>query len=133
LFLSLACALAGRAAAQDIASTDEGDIHGRVAILGEVKGMTEINLGGLLIVNVRDSGSRPPTEMKVDAGSAFKRVGKVRGINVKDGRALMGGGYTWFLLSPRQKGTHEVTVSYVNADKETVKQTYEVEVTEAND
>jgi hypothetical protein len=86
-----------------------------------------------LIVNVRDSGSRPPTEMKVDAGSAFKRVGKVRGINVKDGRALMGGGYTWFLLSPRQKGTHEVTVSYVNADKETVKQTYEVEVTEAND
>ena len=49
--------------------------------------------------------------MKVDAGSAFKRVGKVRGINVKDGRSLMGGGYTWFLLSPREKGSHEIKVS----------------------
>jgi hypothetical protein len=133
LVLSCACALAGQAAAQDITSTDEGEIHGRVAVLGEVKGTTEVNVGGLLIVNLRDSGSRPPTNMKVDAGSAFNQVGKVRGINVKDGRPLMGGGYTWFLLTPREKGTHEVNVSYVNADKVTVRQKYKVEVTEAND
>jgi hypothetical protein len=131
--LSCFAMLASVVFARDVGSTYEGEIHGRVAILGEVKGPTEINVGGLLIVNIRDSGSRPPTDMKVDVGSAFKRVGQVRGINVKDGRPLMGGGYTWFLLSPRQKGTHQVKVSYVNADKETVRQKYIVEVTEAND
>ena len=100
-----------------------------MATLGDTKAPTEVNVGGLLIVNIKDSGSRPPRDMKVDVGRAFKRLGKVRGINVKDGRPLMGGGYTWFLLTPREKGTHEVTVSYISADNEPVKNSYKVEVT----
>ena len=46
-----------------------------------------------------------------------------------ESQGFMGGGYTWFLLTPREKGAHEVNVSYINADNETVKQTYKVEVT----
>jgi hypothetical protein len=132
-FLALPVIIVGAALAQDEGSTYEGQIHGRVATLGDTKTPTEVNVGGLLIVNIKDSGSRPPREMKVDVGRAFKRLGKVRGINVKDGRPLMGGGYTWFLLTPREKGTHEVTVSYINADNEPVKKSYKVEVTAEQD
>ena len=38
-----------------------------------------MNTGGLVIAIVRDSGSRPPQNIKVDAPRAFRALGVVRG------------------------------------------------------
>jgi len=69
----------------------------------------EINVGGLLIVEIPDSGSRPPQNMGVKTSANFEQLGKLRGINTdrKSGRPLMGGGYTWFLFTPKSESKAE--------------------------
>ena len=69
----------------------------------------DINVGGLLIIEIPDSGSRPPQNMSVKTGEAFERLGQLRGINTdkKSGRPLMGGGYTWFLFTPKTASKSE--------------------------
>jgi hypothetical protein len=73
---------------------------------------TSVNVGGLVIAIVRDSGSRPPQDIKVSASDSLKPLGTVRGVQNDDGQALMGGGYTWHLFQPTSAGDATVEVAY---------------------
>jgi len=96
---------------------------------GEAK---EVNNGGLVIVRVQDSGSRPPQDINVNVDDRFQKLGQVRGVAEKDGKALMGGGYTWILLKPVREGESIVAVSYKQNDGgDVVKKEFKVNVTAA--
>lgn len=88
-------------------------LSGVVLKLSEVTGQEfHVNLGGLVIVIVRDSGSRPPQDIKVDAPRSFQPLGVVRGTQTDKGEALMGGGYTWYLFTPVTSTAATIKVSY---------------------
>jgi hypothetical protein len=70
------------------------------------------NVGGLVIVVIRDSGSRPPQDISVAAPEVLQPLGVVRGVQNDEGVALMGGGYTWHLFTPTTKGEAVVNVAY---------------------
>ena len=61
-----------------------------------------VNVGGLVIVVIRDSGSRPPQDVSVVAPDSLEPLGVVRGVQNDQGVALMGGGYTWHLFKPAE-------------------------------
>lgn len=92
-----------------------------------------VNVGGLLIIEIPDSGSRPPQDMSVKTGGAFEQIGKLRGINTdrKSGRPLMGGGYTWFLYTPKKESKAEdVEVKWTpNGGGGPKTKTYKLEIT----
>jgi hypothetical protein len=71
-----------------------------------------VNVGGLVIAVIRDSGSRPPQDMAVVASESLTALGIVRGVQNDQGQALMGGGYTWHLFQPTKAGDATVKVSY---------------------
>jgi hypothetical protein len=71
-----------------------------------------VNVGGLVIVVVRDSGSRPPQDVSVVAPDLLEPLGVVRGVQNDQGVALMGGGYTWHLFKPVKAGPATVKVAY---------------------
>ena len=117
-------------------SANEGEgevVAGNVIILGKPSAVAkEVNNGGLVIVRVPDSGSRPPQDIKVEAGRQFQRLGQVRGVAQKGGKPLMGGGYTWILLKPLNDGEGTVVVSFrANDGGNVVKREYKVNVTAA--
>src|SRR5262245_20261739 len=90
-------------AAEPAAATE---VSGRVLICKDV--MTEptgpVNWGGLIIVEIRDSGSRPPQDIKVDAGKCVP-MGHVRGVATsREGKPMMGGGYMWYLFKAPAEG-----------------------------
>src|SRR5262245_44186288 len=66
----------------------------------EIEQPQSINVGGLVIAVVRDSGSRPPQDVAVVASEQLTPLGTVRGVQNDEGMALMGGGYTWHLFRP---------------------------------
>src|SRR5262245_17927622 len=70
-----------------------------------------VNVGGLVVAIVRDSGSRPPQNIKVDAPREYKALGVVRGTQNEQGQALMGGGYTWYLFTPVTAGDTTIKVN----------------------
>ena len=86
-------------------------LQGRRAI--ETK---EVNNGGLVVVRVPDSSSRPPQDIIVDGGRQFQRLGQVRGVREQDGEPLAGGGYTWVLLTPINEGEGAIVLSYTPND-----------------
>ena len=91
------------------------DLSGYVVKLAEKTDTAEpqsVNVGGLVIAVVRDSGSRPPQDISVVASDDLQSLGKVRGVQNDHGQALMGGGYTWHLFQPTTAGEATVTVSY---------------------
>jgi hypothetical protein len=91
-----------------------------------------VNNGGLVIVRVQDSGSRPPQDIIVNVDDRFQKLGQVRGVAEKDGKALMGGGYTWILLKPVLDGEGIVAVSFkANDGGKVVKKEFKVNVTAA--
>ena len=97
------------------ALADEGQLYGAVIKLAEKTNLEEpqsINVGGLVIAVVRDSGSRPPQEVSVVASESLEKLGVVRGVQNDQGVALMGGGYTWHLFKPAKTGTATVKVAY---------------------
>lgn len=111
LILALASMLLGSSAF----AADAGQLSGYVVKLAEKTNMAQpqsINVGGLVIVVVRDSGSRPPQDISVVGSDALKSLGKVRGVENDEGLALMGGGYTWHLFKPTQAGNATVKVAY---------------------
>jgi hypothetical protein len=96
-------------------AADAGDISGYVIKLAEKTNTAEpqsINVGGLVIVVIRDSGSRPPQDVSVVAPDSLEPLGVVRGVQNDQGVALMGGGYNWHLFKPTKAGDATVKVAY---------------------
>lgn len=92
----------------------------------------EINAGGLVIVEVPDTQSHPTevAEPAISPDGSLQSFGKVRGIRTnKDGKPMMGGGYTWFLFKALAEGPAAVNVKYTpNGGGDPVDQTYQVNV-----
>ena len=101
-------------------SAEESKLSGYVVKLGDKTNTAEptsVNVGGLVIAIIRDSGSRPPQDMKVTASKTLKPLGTVRGVQNDEGLALMGGGYTWHLFQPTSAGDATVKIAYTeNSD-----------------
>ncbi len=94
---------------------DKGELSGYVVTLAEKTDQDKplsVNVGGLVIVVVRDSGSRPPQDVSVVASDSLEVLGVVRGVQNDQGVALMGGGYTWHLFKPAKAGAATVKVAY---------------------
>jgi hypothetical protein len=91
-------------------------VSGRVLILKDIakEPTSPVNWGGLIIVEIHDSGSRPPRDIKVDAGKCLP-LGHVRGVATnRDGRPMMGGGYMWYLFkAPAEGDSVAIEASYV--------------------
>lgn len=119
----------------NILAQDKPQLSGTILKLSEISDKPfTVNVGGLVIAIVRDSGSRPPQNIKVDAPREFKALGVVRGTQNEQGQALMGGGYTWYLFTPRTANETTIQVSYVeNGDGgKKVERTYRVKVEKQN-
>jgi hypothetical protein len=108
------------------------EVSGRVLILRDVmpKPIGPVNWGGLIIVEIRDSGSRPPQDIKVDGGKCVP-LGHVRGVATnREGKPMMGGGYMWYLFkAPAEGESVAIEASYVpNAEPsvKAVKRHYQV-------
>jgi hypothetical protein len=96
-------------------SSSEHGLTGYVVKLAEKTNASEpqsINVGGLVIAVIRDSGSRPPQDVSVVASKSLEKLGVVRGVENDEGVALMGGGYNWHLFKPTKAGNATVKVSY---------------------
>lgn len=96
-------------------AAENGRLSGYVVKLAEKTDQAQpqtVNVGGLVIVVVRDSGSRPPQDVSVVAPDSLAPLGVVRGVQNDQGVALMGGGYTWHLFKPAQAGPATVKVAY---------------------
>lgn len=122
-------------------------VDGRVIILQRVEkpaapepgappadNLKEINVGGLVIVEVPDTQSHPTkVELpKATPDGSLQPLGKVRGIRTNDeGQPMMGGGYTWFLFKPVTVGSATLNVKYTpNGGGDPVDQTYELNIVE---
>src|SRR5690349_7370496 len=80
--------------------TGPDTLHGQVVILKEssIKPAGPVDPGSLIVVDIPDSGSRPPENIKVEGNGAID-IGHVRGVATNEkGESLMGGGYTWYLF-----------------------------------
>jgi hypothetical protein len=96
-------------------AADAGNLSGYVVKLAEKTDRDKalsVNVGGLVIVVIRDSGSRPPQDVSVVAPDSLEVLGVVRGVQNDQGVALMGGGYTWHLFKPVKAGDATVKVAY---------------------
>ena len=70
-------------------AADEALLSGYVIKLAEKTNLEEpqsINVGGLVIVVIRDSGSRPPQDVSVVASESLEKLGVVRGVAERRGR-----------------------------------------------
>ena len=109
---------ANRSVAEEQVAANKDLLKGHaltINVTSEGAPSTDINVSGLLIIEIPDSGSRPPQNMSVKTSRTFEQLGKLRGINTdrKSGRPLMGGGYTWFLFTPKNESkTEEVEVKW---------------------
>ena len=109
LVLIVACLISLPARAAEPAK-----LSGTILKLSEITDKEfNVNVGGLVVVIVRDSGSRPPQEIKVDPSKAFQALGVVRGTQDDKGQALMGGGYNWYLFTPVTAGETTIKVSFM--------------------
>jgi hypothetical protein len=114
LRLTLAIAI-GLLTLNTAAMAESTELSGSVVKLAEKSDTAQpvtVNVGGLVIAVVRDSGSRPPQNMAVVASDSLQALGIVRGVQNDQGQALMGGGYTWHLFQPTKAGDVTVKVSY---------------------
>jgi hypothetical protein len=115
-------------------AADASDLAGYVIKLADKTNTAEpqsINVGGLVIVVIRDSGSRPPQDVSVVAPDSLQPLGVVRGVQNDQGVALMGGGYNWHLFKPTKAGDATVKVAYTeNGDGgKRVERAYKLSVT----
>ncbi len=111
---TILCLVTLLALASSAQAADETKLSGAILKLSEItdKPFT-VNTGGLVVVIVRDSGSRPPQDIKVDAPRAFQALGVVRGAQDEKGQLLMGGGFTWHLFTPVTEGETTIKASYI--------------------
>jgi hypothetical protein len=113
---------------------ESAEVKGHVLILKEAtpEKAGTINWGGLIIVDIPDSGSRPPQDIQVDGGKCIP-LGHVRGVSTnRDGKPMMGGGYTWYLFkAPADARSVEIEASYTPNGQSTpksVKRRYQVQL-----
>jgi hypothetical protein len=103
---------------------DSAEVKGQVLILKEVtpEQAGRINWGGLIVVDIPDSGSRPPQHIQVDGGKCMG-LGHVRGVATnREGKLMMGGGYTWYLFkAPAETRSVEIVASYTPNGQSTPK------------
>ncbi len=132
LFAVVIAAVCSHAAADD--SKAPVEVAGRVLILKQVtpEPTGPVNWGGLIILEIPDSGSRPPQDVKVDDGKCTP-LGHVRGVATnREGRPMMGGGYTWYLFkAPAEGSSVEIEASYAPNGQSTpkpVKRHYQVKL-----
>lgn len=96
--------------------------------------LKEINVGGLVIVEVPDTQSHPTEAAlpKATPDGSLASIGKVRGIRTNNqGEPMMGGGYTWFLFKPVTVGSATLNVKYTpNGGGDPIDQTYELNIVE---
>jgi hypothetical protein len=128
--------LTNRSVAEEQTAANKDLLKGHaltINVTSEGAPSTDINVNGLLIIEIPDSGSRPPQNMSVKVSRTFEQLGKLRGINTdrKSGRPLMGGGYTWFLFTPKNASkTEEIDVKWTpNGGGGPKTKTYKLEVT----
>jgi hypothetical protein len=113
------------------AAAEQAKLAGNVLKLSEIADKPfAINTGGLVVAIVRDSGSRPPQNINVNAPREFQPLGVVRGTQDDKGQALMGGGYTWYLFTPISAGETTIKVSYTENGEggKKVQRSYKVKV-----
>ena len=118
------------AATNSISFAEEGknpeEIKGHVLILKAAtpEKAGTINWGGLIVVEISDSGSRPPQDIQVDGGKCTA-LGHVRGVATnREGKSMMGGGYTWYLFkAPADARSVEIEASYTPNGQSTPKPT----------
>ena len=111
----LVCAIGLLSLGRMAIAADGDALSGYVVKLAEKTDQSKpasVNVGGLVIVVVRDSGSRPPQDISVVAPDALEPLGVVRGVQNDQGVALMGGGYTWHLFKPVNAGEATIKVAY---------------------
>jgi hypothetical protein len=133
ILITVALAAIGSSAFGD-EPKDSAEVQGRVLILKEAtkEPVGTVNSGGLIVVEITDSGSRPPQDMRVEGGKCVP-LGHVRGVATnKEGKPMMGGGYTWYLFKvPADAGGVEIDVSYLPNGQSTpkpAKRRYQVKV-----
>lgn len=119
-----------------VSASAEDDVSGNVLKLSKVvdKEFT-VNEGGLVVVVIQDSGSRPPKDINVDFGRQYKRIGKVQGAQNDDGQFLAGGGFTWYVLKPLNVGPSTIKVTFKENDgmSTEVKREYKVTIQRATE
>jgi hypothetical protein len=121
IFLWLLVAIATLAFAPPTMAAEVDGLSGTVLKLAEktpLERPLSVNVGGLVIAVVRDSGSRPPQHVAVTASEKLRALGTVRGVQNDEGVALMGGGYTWHLFQPTAAGNATVQVAYTEYGKD---------------
>ena len=116
--------VADGAEGEDVVSGSVIMLQGRRAAEGK-----EVNVGGLVVVRVPDSGSRPPQDILADGGGQFQRIGEVRGVREENGQPQAGGGYTWVLFKPVTEGQGTIVLSFKPNEGEPVKREFKVNVT----
>ncbi|MGD9632340.1 MAG: hypothetical protein AB7G28_17705 [Pirellulales bacterium] len=109
------------------------EFTGYIVKLAEKTSTTEpqsANVGGLVIVVVRDSGSRPPKDISVVPSDGLAPLGKLRGVQNDEGVALMGGGYTWYLFKPTTAGDATVKVTFTpnGVGAKPIERTYKLKI-----
>ena len=126
LLLATLTLIAIRSTATAEERNESAAVSGRVLVLkeGTPEKAGTINHGGLIVLEIRDSGSRPPQDIKVDGGKCIP-LGHVRGVAANaEGRAMMGGGYTWYLFkAPADSFSAEIEASYTPNGQNTPKPT----------
>lgn len=121
--VTLASAICAQAQAQETEKESQEKLSGEVIVLGSghdsfpESETAEINVRGLVIVQIDDAGSASVEDVEVDAGQAFRQLGCVRGVRMADGEPQMGGGYTWCLMQAvNEADKAEIKVAYKEAD-----------------
>jgi hypothetical protein len=119
-------------------------LHGVVVKLEANGKSSELNTGGLVVIEVADLGGSPVDNLQVSHSKSFRRLGQLRGVSQSEKttpaptpeeliRAIAGRdqppepGYTWVLLTPIKPCEEEIIVSF-SAGKEPIRLAYRVKV-----
>lgn len=93
----------------------------------------QVNAGGLVIVEVSDTRGMPAKfdSPKIEPNDAFQSLGRVKGGQMANGKAVTGGEYTWLLLKAVKPGDATIAVSYQpNGGGEVLTRVHQIAVTD---
>lgn len=106
-------------AAMPVRAQETDQLQGDVIIFGSgddtipASDVGEINVGGLVVVKITDQGSGPVEDVVPEVGREFRHLGNLRGVGRRDGKPLMGGGYTVCLFQAMNEAeSTQIKVNY---------------------